>query len=68
MMDGKVKKMIVDESKKVENIMVVIWNKIGIKKNDEYSIVSEEKEEELEKKNKLGKMKLKRKKEEKESD
>lgn len=67
-MDGKVKKMIVDESKKVENIMVVIWNKIGIKKNDEYSIVSEEKEEELEKKNKLGKMKLKRKKEEKESD
>ncbi|XP_049847483.1 talin-1 isoform X1 [Schistocerca gregaria] len=68
MLDGTVKTLLVDDSQPVVNLMVVICTKIGITNHDEYSLVRENQEEELENKPNFGTLTLKRKKEEKERD
>lgn len=68
MLDGTVKTMRVDDSQPVANLMVVICTKIGITNYDEYSLVFETAEDELENKPNYGTLTLKRKKEEKERD
>lgn len=68
MLDGTVKTLLVDDSQPVANLMVVICTKIGITNHDEYSLVREDQEEELENKPNFGTLTLKRKKEEKERD
>ncbi|KAL1132788.1 hypothetical protein AAG570_010740 [Ranatra chinensis] len=68
MLDGTVKTMLVDDSQAVRNLMVVICTKIGITNHDEYSLVRETIEDELENKPNYGTLTLKRKKEEKERD
>uniref|UniRef100_A0A146KWR6 Talin-1 n=3 Tax=Lygus hesperus TaxID=30085 RepID=A0A146KWR6_LYGHE len=68
MLDGTVKTMLVDDSQPVANLMVVICTKIGITNYDEYSLVFESQEDELENKPNFGTLTLKRKKEEKERD
>nr|CAD7194456.1 unnamed protein product [Timema douglasi] len=68
MLDGTLKTLLVDDSQPVANLMVVICTKIGITNHDEYSLVRENQEEELENKQNFGTLTLKRKKEEKERD
>ncbi|KDR19212.1 Talin-1 [Zootermopsis nevadensis] len=68
MLDGTLKTLLVDDSQPVANLMVVICTKIGITNHDEYSLVRENQEEELENKPNFGTLTLKRKKEEKERD
>ncbi|XP_073980591.1 talin_middle and talin-RS domain-containing protein rhea isoform X4 [Rhodnius prolixus] len=68
MLDGTVKTMLVDDSQPVANLMVVICTKIGITNYDEYSLVCETHEEEVENKPNFGTLTLKRRKEEKERD
>lgn len=68
MLDGTVKTMRVDDSQPVANLMVVICTKIGITNYDEYSLVFETPEDELENKPNYGTLTLKRKKEEKDRD
>ncbi|EEB19421.1 Talin-2, putative [Pediculus humanus corporis] len=68
MLDGTLKTLLVDDSQPVANLMVVICTKIGITNHDEYSLVRENLEDELENKPNFGTLTLKRKKEEKEKD
>lgn len=68
MLDGTLKTMLVDDSQPVANLMVVICTKIGITNHDEYSLVRECPEDEVENKPNFGTLTLKRKKEEKERD
>ncbi|XP_014254779.1 talin-1 isoform X2 [Cimex lectularius] len=68
MLDGTVKTMLVDDSQPVSKLMVVICTKLGITNYDEYSLVFETPEDELENKPNYGTLTLKRKKEEKERD
>ncbi|XP_065332613.1 talin-2 isoform X2 [Cloeon dipterum] len=65
MLDGTLKTMLVDDSQPVANLMVVICTKIGITNHDEYSLVRELPEDELENKpGNYGTLTLKRRKEE----
>lgn len=68
MLDGTLKTLLVDDSQPVANLMVVICTKIGITNHDEYSLVRENPEDEVENKPNFGTLTLKRKKEEKERD
>ena len=68
MLDGTLKTLLVDDSQPVANLMVVICTKIGITNHDEYSLVRENQEEEVENKPNFGTLTLKRKKEERERD
>ncbi|XP_063237314.1 talin-1 isoform X2 [Bacillus rossius redtenbacheri] len=68
MLDGTVKTLLVDDSQPVANLMVVICTKIGITNHDEYGLVRENQEDELENKPNFGTLTLKRKKEERERD
>jgi len=68
MLDGTLKTLLVDDSQPVANLMVVICTKIGITNHDEYSLVRESPEEDVENKPNYGTLTLKRKKEEKERD
>lgn len=68
MLDGTLKTLLVDDSQPVANLMVVICTKIGITNHDEYSLVRENVEDELENKPNFGTLTLRRKKEEKEKD
>ncbi|XP_075218972.1 talin_middle and talin-RS domain-containing protein rhea isoform X1 [Lycorma delicatula] len=68
MLDGTLKTLLVDDSQPVANLMVVICTKIGITNHDEYSLVRESPEDEVENKPNFGTLTLKRKKEEKERD
>ncbi|XP_054280659.1 talin-2 isoform X2 [Macrosteles quadrilineatus] len=68
MLDGTLKTLLVDDSQPVANLMVVICTKIGITNHDEYSLVRESSEDEVENKPNYGTLTLKRKKEEKERD
>ncbi|PSN52989.1 Talin-1 [Blattella germanica] len=68
MLDGTLKTLLVDDSQPVANLMVVICTKIGITNHDEYSLVREIAEEEVENKPNFGTLTLKRRKEEKERD
>ncbi|KAJ9593984.1 hypothetical protein L9F63_014625, partial [Diploptera punctata] len=68
MLDGTLKTLLVDDSQPVANLMVVICTKIGITNHDEYSLVRENQEEEIENKPNYGTLTLKRRKEEKERD
>ncbi|KAL0267697.1 UNVERIFIED_CONTAM: hypothetical protein PYX00_009891 [Menopon gallinae] len=68
MLDGTLKTLLVDDSQPVANLMVVICTKIGITNHDEYSLVRENIEDELENKPNFGTLTLKRRKEEKEKD
>ncbi|XP_046684218.1 talin-1 isoform X2 [Homalodisca vitripennis] len=68
MLDGTLKTLLVDDSQPVANLMVVICTKIGITNHDEYSLVRESPEDEVENKPNYGTLTLKRKKEEKERD
>ncbi|VVC41903.1 FERM conserved site,Vinculin/alpha-catenin,PH domain-like,IRS-type PTB domain,Talin, central,Ubiquitin- [Cinara cedri] len=66
MLDGTLKTLLVDDSQPVANLMVVICTKIGITNHDEYSLVRENLEEEVENKANFGTLTLKRKKEDRE--
>lgn len=68
MLDGTLKTLLVDDSQPVANLMVVICTKIGITNHDEYSLVRESPEEDVENKPNFGTLTLKRRKEEKERD
>uniref|UniRef100_A0A1B6BY27 FERM domain-containing protein n=1 Tax=Clastoptera arizonana TaxID=38151 RepID=A0A1B6BY27_9HEMI len=68
MLDGTLKTLLVDDSQPVANLMVVICTKIGITNHDEYSLVRESLEDEVENKPNFGTLTLKRRKEEKERD
>ncbi|GAB6032133.1 hypothetical protein CHUAL_010792 [Chamberlinius hualienensis] len=48
MLDGSVKTIMVDDSQAVANLMVVVCTKIGITNHDEYSLVRDLPEEEME--------------------
>ncbi|XP_068221988.1 talin-2 isoform X2 [Palaemon carinicauda] len=63
MLDGTVKTLLVDDSQPVSQLMVVICTKIGIMNHDEYSLVNEVEQEEIENKPNFGTLTLKRKKE-----
>ncbi|KAJ8686379.1 hypothetical protein QAD02_022173, partial [Eretmocerus hayati] len=67
MLDGTLKTILVDDSQPVANLMVVICTRIGITNHDEYSLVREPAEEELEnhKPGNFGTLTLKKKREEK---
>lgn len=49
MLDGTVKSLKVNDTLTVQNLMVPICSKIGIANHDEYSLVRELKDEELDK-------------------
>ncbi|XP_050426886.1 talin-1-like isoform X2 [Adelges cooleyi] len=66
MLDGTIKTLLVDDSQPVANLMVVICTKIGITNHDEYSLVRENPEEEIENKANFGTLTLKRRKEDRE--
>ncbi|XP_060859368.1 talin-1-like isoform X1 [Metopolophium dirhodum] len=66
MLDGTLKTLLVDDSQPVANLMVVICTKIGITNHDEYSLVRETPEEEVENKANFGTLTLKRRKEDRE--
>merc|ERR1711913_135035 len=66
MLDGTVKTLMVDDSQPVSQLMTVICTKIGIMNHDEYSLVSEIEEEEIENKPNYGTLTLRRGKKEKE--
>ncbi|CAH1732141.1 unnamed protein product [Aphis gossypii] len=66
MLDGTLKTLLVDDSQPVANLMVVICTKIGITNHDEYSLVRETLEEEVENKANFGTLTLKRRKEDRE--
>ncbi|XP_069174235.1 talin-2 isoform X3 [Procambarus clarkii] len=63
MLDGTVKTLLVDDSQPVSQLMVVICTKIGIMNHDEYSLVNEIEQEEIENKPNFGTLTLKKKKE-----
>lgn len=63
MLDGTVKTLMVDDSQPVSQLMTVICTKIGIMNHDEYSLVSEIEEEEIENKPNYGTLTLRKKKE-----
>ncbi|KAK4327375.1 hypothetical protein Pmani_002156 [Petrolisthes manimaculis] len=63
MLDGTVKTLLVDDSQPVSQLMVVICTKIGIMNHDEYSLVREIEQEEIENKPNFGTLTLKKKKE-----
>ena len=67
MLDGTLKTLLVDDSQPVANLMVVICTKIGITNHDEYSLVRDFFDEEMEnqKPGNFGTLTLKRRKEEK---
>lgn len=67
MLDGTLKTILVDDSQPVANLMVVICTRIGITNHDEYSLVREPVEDELEnhKPGNFGTLTLKKKKEDK---
>lgn len=62
MLDGTIKTLMVDDSQPVSQLMVVICTKIGIMNHDEYSLVHEVEQEEIENKPNFGTLTLKRKK------
>ncbi|KAG7155036.1 Talin-2-like, partial [Homarus americanus] len=63
MLDGTVKTLLVDDSQPVSQLMVVICTKIGIMNHDEYSLVNEIEQEEIENKPNFGTLTLKKKRE-----
>ncbi|XP_071545978.1 talin-2 isoform X1 [Panulirus ornatus] len=63
MLDGTIKTLLVDDSQPVSQLMVVICTKIGIMNHDEYSLVHEIEQEEIENKPNFGTLTLKKKKE-----
>ncbi|XP_076033858.1 talin_middle and talin-RS domain-containing protein rhea isoform X2 [Oratosquilla oratoria] len=63
MLDGTVKTLLVDDSQPVANLMVIICTKIGIMNHDEYSLVREIEQEEVENKPNFGTLTIRRKKE-----
>lgn len=67
MLDGTLKTLLVDDSQAVANLMVVICTKIGITNHDEYSLVREQIEDEMEnqKPGNYGTLTLRRRKEDK---
>ncbi|RXG61740.1 Talin-1 [Armadillidium vulgare] len=69
MLDGMIKTLMVDDSQPVSQMMVYLYNLTGIMNHDEYSLVREVEQEEIENKPNFGTLTLRRKKEgEKERD
>ncbi len=69
MLDGSVKTMMIDESQPVANLMVVICTKLGITNHDEYGLIKESPEDEIDNKApNYGTLTLRRKREEKDRD
>lgn len=70
MLDGAVKTMLIDDSQPVANLMVVICTKLGITNHDEYGLVRESNEDEVDnsKSSLYGTLTLRRKREEKDRD
>ncbi|MCL4118747.1 UNVERIFIED_CONTAM: hypothetical protein GTU68_045363, partial [Idotea baltica] len=62
MLDGMIKTLMVDDSQPVSQMMVVICTKIGIMNHDEYSLVREIEQEEIENKPNFGTLTLRTKK------
>jgi len=62
MLDGTVKTLMMDDSQPVSQLMTVICTKIGIMNHDEYSLVSEIEEEEIENKPNYGTLTLRKRK------
>lgn len=62
MLDGSIKTLLVDDSQPVSQLMVVICTKIGIMNHDEYSLVRENEQEEIENKSNFGTLTMGRKK------
>uniref|UniRef100_A0A6A7G0J5 Talin-2-like isoform X3 n=2 Tax=Hirondellea gigas TaxID=1518452 RepID=A0A6A7G0J5_9CRUS len=61
MLDGTVKTLMVDDSQPVSQLMINICTKIGIMNHEEYSLVNESEQEEVENKPNFGTLTLKRK-------
>lgn len=69
MLDGAVKTMMIDDSQPVANLMVVICTKLGITNHDEYGLIRENVEDEVDNKSSLyGTLTLRRRREEKDRD
>lgn len=69
MLDGTVKTIMIDDSQPVANLMVVICTKLGITNHDEYGLIRENIEDEIDSKApNSGTLTLRRKREEKERD
>lgn len=70
MLDGTVKTLMIDDSQAVANLMVVICTKLGITNHDEYGLIRESNEDEIDNKNSsaYGTLTLRRKREEKDRD
>ncbi|MPC87144.1 Talin-1 [Portunus trituberculatus] len=62
MLDGSIKTLMVDDSQPVSQLMVVICTKIGIMNHDEYSLVKENEQEEIENRSNFGTLTMRKKK------